>query len=107
MPSVTPVPFTTRGHLPPQSVDVRANDLARAHYKALVTDTVFPDGSMLAELSHTGTGNGFVMRKDAGHWSYFELDSRGALLFSGEPPLCVGCHAQAPADRVFGLPRTP
>ena len=71
------------------------------------TNTPRRVGRPCRRASHTGTGNGFVMRKDAGHWSYFELDSRGALLFSGEPPLCVGCHAQAPADRVFGLPRTP
>ena len=99
--------FTTRGHQPEQQVDVRVNDLARAHYVSLVTDTVFPDGSLLAELSPTGSGNGYVMRKQAGVWSYLELDARGAVLASGALSLCLGCHAQAPADRVFGLPRGP
>jgi hypothetical protein len=107
MPSVTSQPFTTRGHLPPQSVDVRANDLARAQYTVLVADTVFPNGAVLAELSHGASGNGFVMRKDAGHWSYFELDSRGVLQVSGAVVWCAGCHAQAPSDCVFGLPRGP
>lgn len=107
MPSVTSQPFTTRGHLPQQSVDVRANDVARAPYTALVTDTVFPDGSVLAELSRGATGHGFVMRKEAGDWSYFELDSRGALLGGGAVAWCAGCHAQAPSDHVFGLPRAP
>ena len=105
MPSVTSQSFTSRGHLPLQSVDVRVNDVARAHYTALVADTVFPNGSVLAELSRNANGNGFVMRKEGGHWSYFELDSRGSLLVSGPAAWCAGCHAQAPSDHVFGLPR--
>ena len=84
---------------------MRVNALARPAYTALVTDSVFPDGSVLAELAHGTSGQGYVMRKSAGTWSYFELDSRGALLASGALPLCSGCHAQAPADCVFGLPR--
>jgi len=104
-PAITSTPFTSRGHLPEQLVDVRVSDGARAGYAALVTDTVFPDGSLLAELSHNGSGNGYVMRKSGGVWSYFELDRRGVLLASGALALCAGCHAQAPADRVFGLPR--
>ena len=107
MPNVTSQPFTSRGHVPQQSVDVRANDVARTHYATLVTDTLFPDGSVLAELAHGATGNGFVMRKDAGHWSYFELDSRGASLVNGALAWCASCHAQAPSDHVFGLPRLP
>jgi hypothetical protein len=107
MPSVTAQAFTSRGHLPQQSVDVRANDVARAQYAALVTDTVFPDGSVLAELARGASGQGFVMRKEAGQWSYFELDSRGALLAGGALAWCAGCHAQAPSDHVFGLPRAP
>ena len=83
------------------------NDVARANYVALVTDSVFPDGSLLAELSHGASGHGYVMRKSGGVWSYFELDPRGVVLASGAPALCAGCHGQAPADRVFGLPRTP
>lgn len=107
MPTVTTEPFVTRGHLPQRAVDVRANDLARAPYTALVPDTVFPDGSVLAELSHDGAGQSFVMRKVAGSWSYYELDSRGALLAGGASAWCAGCHAQAASDHVFGPPRGP
>ena len=106
-PALTPTPFISRGHQPEQPVDLRVNDVARGSYAALVTDTVFPNGSLLAELSHTASGNGYVMRKSAGVWSYFELDAQGTVLASGTPPLCVGCHAQAPSDSVFGLPRAP
>ena len=107
MSTVTPTPFNSRGHQPEQQVDIRVNDVARANYVALVTDTVFPDGSLLAELSHSGSGNSYIMRKIAGVWSYLELDPTGAVLASGAPPLCAACHAQAPADFVFGLPRSP
>lgn len=106
LPLASPAPFTSRGHLPVQPVDVRANDAARASYAALVTDTVFPDGSVLAELPRSHR-NGYVMRKSAGVWSYFELDAQGTLLAGGAPAHCIGCHAQAPSDHVFGLPRTP
>lgn len=87
--------------------DVRVNDAASSSYRALVTDTVFPDGAVLVELARTGTGHGYAMRKMSGNWSYFELDAQGAVLASGSLTLCAGCHAQAPADHVFGLPRAP
>jgi hypothetical protein len=104
-PAASP-PFTSRGHQPEQSVEVRVNDAARASYAGLVADTVFPDGSLLVELSR-GTGHGYAMRKANGAWSYFELDAKGGVLASGALTLCAGCHAQAPADHAFGPPRAP
>jgi hypothetical protein len=103
-PAAGPTPFTSRGHQPEQSVEVRVNDVARANYAGLVTDTVFPDGSLLIELSR-GVGHGYAMRKTSGTWSYFELDSKGFVLASGALPLCASCHDQAPADHVFGPSR--
>ena len=100
-------PFTSQGHLPASQVDVRVNPAGRPLYAALVTDTVFPDGSVLLELSHSLGGHGYAMRKANGAWSYFELDAKGGVLASGALSLCAGCHAQAPADHVFGLPRAP
>jgi hypothetical protein len=102
-------PFTSRGHQPEQLIDVHVNDAARPGYLSLVTDTVFPDGAVLVEVSRILTANsrGFAMRKAGGQWSYFELDPQGGLLQSGDLSLCAGCHAQAPADHVFGLPRPP
>jgi hypothetical protein len=99
-------PFTSRGHQPEQSVEVRVNDAAQASYAGLVTDTVFPNGSVLVELSR-GIGHGYAMLKTNGVWSFFELDSKGGMLANGAPTLCAGCHAQAPADHVFGPPRAP
>jgi hypothetical protein len=108
-PAANSAPFTSHGHQPEQEVDVHVNDVARAAYGALVTDSVFPDGSVLAELPHAsaGSGGGYAMRKEAGQWSYLQLDARGSVLASGALSLCAGCHAQAPADRVFGPPREP
>ena len=108
-PAANGAPFTSHGHQPEQQVDVHVNDAARLAYSALVSDTVFPDGSVLAELPHAGTGAGvgYAMRKEAGQWSYFQLDVHGGVLANGAPSLCAGCHAQAPADRVFGPPREP
>ncbi|MEP7049971.1 MAG: hypothetical protein ABJB12_06440 [Pseudomonadota bacterium] len=100
-------PFTSRGHQPEQQVDVRANEVARQSYAALVTDSVFPEGSVLLEQAHSASGGGlgYAMRKSSGRWSFIQLDARGGVLASGALALCAGCHAQAPADHVFGLPR--
>jgi hypothetical protein len=105
-PAANPTPFTSRGHQPEQSVEVRANEAARASYAGLVTDTVFPEGSVLVELSQ-GIGHGYAMRKVKGAWSYLELDSKGRVLASGALTYCSDCHSQAPADHVFGPPRSP
>jgi hypothetical protein len=104
---VNRAPFTSRGHRPEQRVDVRVSPESRSTYGALVTDSLFPDGSVLAELSHAGDGRGYGMRKAGGRWSFYELDPSGGVTASGALALCAGCHAQAPADSVFGLPREP
>lgn len=105
-PLASPVPFLARGHLPEQAVEVRVNDLALAAYRGLVPDTVFPDGSELAQLSTTGTGPGYLMRKTAGKWLYSQLDSQGRIRPGDASPRCAACHAQAQSDRVFGMPWT-
>lgn len=106
-PAANSAPFPSRGHQPEQQVDVRVNDVARSSYVALVTDTVFPEGSLLFEQAHGHEGLGYAMHKAGGRWSFIQLDARGAVLASGALAVCAGCHAQAPADQVFGLPRAP
>ena len=105
-PLASTAPFTSRGHPPEQTVEVRVNEAARASYANLVTDTVFPDGSVLVELSR-GTGHSYAMSKSNGAWSYLELDTKGRLLDRGALGFCAACHAQAPADYVFGPARVP
>lgn len=104
-PAVNSSPFVSHGHQPEQLVDVRVNDLAQPLYAPLVPDTRFPDGAALAELAHDRSGLGYLMRKNAGTWSYAQLDARGRVLAQGTAAPCVRCHAQAPGDQVFGLPR--
>ncbi|HEX3775028.1 MAG TPA: hypothetical protein VHV51_11230 [Polyangiaceae bacterium] len=104
-PPLNDAPFRSRGHQPEQEVDLRASSESRDTYRALVSDSAFPDGAELVELSHSGSGPGYVMRKSGGNWSYLALDARGAVIASGALSLCAGCHAEAPADCVFGLPR--
>jgi hypothetical protein len=86
---------------------VRVSPECRTSYVALVTDSVLPEGCVLAELSHLGDGRGYGMRKVSGAWSFFELDARGGVLANGALALCSGCHAQAVADSAFGAPRDP
>ena len=89
-------------------MNVRANEAARVSYATLVADTVFPDGSVLVELAHEATGGpGYAMRKQGGRWSYVALNAQGGVVANGALALCAGCHAQAPADQVFGLPQAP
>jgi hypothetical protein len=104
-PPLNSTPFTSRGHQPEQEVDVRVSPESRDSYLALVADSVFPEGAALAEFSHAGSGPGYVMRKTGGRWSFLALDARGAVTASGALALCAGCHADAPTDAVFGLPR--
>lgn len=84
---------------------MRVSPECRPLYEALVSDSLFPDGSVLAELSHGAAGPGYGMRKIGGSWRFFELNAEGGVISSGALSLCAGCHAQAPADGVFGLPR--
>jgi hypothetical protein len=86
---------------------VHVSPECRASYIAVVTDSVLPEGCVLAELSQLGDGRGYGMRKESGAWSFFELDAHGGILASGVLTLCSGCHAQATADSVFGPPREP
>jgi len=106
-PTANAAPFISRGHQPEQPVDVRVSPEIRATYSDLVVDSTFPDGSVLTELSRAPGGRGYAMRKEGGNWQFFALDGNGGLLSSGALSLCAGCHAQAPSDGVFGLPRVP
>lgn len=107
-PAISGAPFVSRGHPPAGSVEVHVSPESQAAYVGLVPDTVFAEGALLTELSaHPGSGPSYAMRKMAGKWAFFELDSAGALVASGQLALCAGCHAEAPGDGVFGLPRDP
>jgi hypothetical protein len=100
---LNPTPFISRGHQPEEPVDVHVSPESRAIYSGLVADSVFPEGSVLAELPHAAGARGYGMHKVDGAWRFFELNAAGEVISSGALSLCAGCHAQAPADSVFGL----
>lgn len=107
-PPLNAQPFPTQGHRPALEVDIVVSAEARASYTNLVTDSALPDGALVAELAHDASNpnaHAWIMTKRAGEWSYLELDAGGRVLEEGRLVRCEGCHALAPADHLFGLPR--
>lgn len=107
---VSPTAFATRGHLvKPSYAVVRVNPEAHAQYLALVTDSVLPDGSLLAMFhqSRDGAQSGlvYVMEKKANEWTFLALDADGHLA-SENLEVCALCHRGGVADHLFGLPRS-
>ncbi len=109
--------FPSRGHGTGElNAELRANDTAAAAIENLQPGRQMPAGSLLV-LLHTqrGTSNAdeaFVMEKRSagywpgnGDWDYAVADARGVLQSRGKLELCARCHAEAPADFVFKLPK--
>ncbi len=94
----------------PGFATVRVTPAVRDTYLSLVTDSVLPEGTIVAlffaDEAGREAGPVFAMEKQSGTWRYFSTDARGGLdprLNAGE---CARCHEAAPADSVFGLPRS-
>jgi len=109
-PAANDKPFATRGHLvKPSHAIVRVNPDALASYLTLVTDTVFPDGTVIAmfhqSLDGAERGPVYAMEKTANAWAFLALEPDGSKR-SDNLEVCALCHKGAVADRVFGLPRT-
>jgi hypothetical protein len=108
--AVNATPFSTRGHLvKPSHAVVRVSPDAREKYLALVTDSVLPDGSVIAMFhqSRDGATGGpvYVMEKKASEWTFVALDAEGAVT-SENLNVCALCHRGGVADQLFGLPRS-
>lgn len=109
-------PFPNDGHPGAGAhATVRVSPDALAAYRALVTDSVFSDGVVVA-LFHDGgpdaaAGPVYVMRKLAGAWEFLSLGADGRLPPGPERAraisTCPHCHEAAVADHLFGLPRPP
>lgn len=107
-------PFSNRGHRGAGALAVvHVNPEARETYTHLVRDSALPDGSVVAlfhfEADHRPSAI-YVMQKDAGAWRFLALDAEGrelpqAALRGQATQTCPGCHADAVADSLFGLPR--
>jgi hypothetical protein len=110
LPAANDTSFPTRGHLvKPSYAVVRVSPEAREPYLSLVTDSVLPDGALIAlfHQSADGTTKGsvYVMEKKANDWTFLALDSDGRK--SAENlEVCALCHRGGVADHLFGLPRS-
>jgi hypothetical protein len=109
-PAVNDTAFATRGHLvKPSHAIVRVSPDARSTYLALVTDSVFPDGTLIAMFhqSRDGSESGtvYAMEKTQNVWTFLSLDPDGTKR-SDNLEVCALCHKGGVADHVFGLPRS-
>lgn len=109
-------PFTNRGHADAGPLAVaRVSPAARERYAHLVRDSTIPDDSVIALFhlqANQRPGPVYVMEKTAGTWRFLQLDSDGVELVAPTPtgqatPACRGCHADAVADSLFGMPSRP
>ncbi|MBX3184689.1 MAG: hypothetical protein KIT72_05210 [Polyangiaceae bacterium] len=77
-------------------------------YQQLVVATELPLGAEVL-MRHFDAKSGdsgplYVMRKEARGWSYAILSNTGDVL-PADTRACAQCHAAAPTDHLFGLPR--
>jgi len=109
-PAVTDTALPNQGHdVAVGFARVHTNPEARDTYMGLVQDSVLPDGSVVALFHESADGATrgpvYVMEKAAGRWHYLVLDAEGHEEPTAKLDTCAGCHADATADQLFGLPR--
>jgi hypothetical protein len=109
-------PFPSQGHFADRwTAEVLGNEPAAIAFATLARSTVVPQGAVLMEkLAERATGTAgpiFAMEKRAsgyfpagGDWKYVVTDAAGRIEDEGQLSLCARCHAEAPADYLFGLP---
>jgi hypothetical protein len=109
-PALVPAPFPSKGHEPTRllgSPKVAPQDVAR--YRNAVLGTTVPTGFIVA-IEHTDRSSGapdstYGMEKlGDGLWRYTVTDARGVVQAEGALARCERCHAEAPADHLYGLP---
>jgi hypothetical protein len=90
-------------------MEIRVSPDSREAYRALRPGVTLPDGTVVAALHRdvdsTRPGPVYVMEKQNGSWSFQVLGADGRPAEHGPLTLCARCHAEAPADMLFGLPR--
>lgn len=104
-------PFVSRGHAGGRlTASVRVTPAARDAYQQLVRSTVLPAGTILAELlsdpaTHRQVALYTMQKDDQGRWRFAVVTPAGIVDPDVLPRLCARCHAEAPADQLFGIPR--
>jgi hypothetical protein len=101
------VPFVSRGHGGGSfMIDIRISPESLEAARTLVLGRTVPIGtSAVAFHSHARSSareSIFAMSKRAdGTWDFLVADPSGGVVSEGALPLCVRCHADAPADFLF------
>jgi hypothetical protein len=110
-PLATP-PFLASGHAGGEyTMEVRVSPSAVEDYRALTAGKQWVPGTSLVAF-HLRRQDGaaasiYAMTKlPDGRWEYVVAAPDGTLEARGALPLCTRCHADAPADSLFGAPRT-
>ncbi len=104
-------PFVSHGHAGGRfPAMVRVSPAARDAYEQLVRSTVLPVDTIVAEyLADPGSDRTravYVMQKTtAERWRFLVITPTGLVDERAPTALCARCHAEAPADQLFGLPR--
>jgi hypothetical protein len=108
-PPVNATPFVSRGHgSGTYTISVHVSPDARDRYASLLPGTTIPEGSVIAAF-HQDADSGragpvYVMERRADGWSFRALDAEGRAV-EQSLELCQRCHAEAPADSLFGTPK--
>jgi hypothetical protein len=111
LPALNARPFVNRGHDAQRGfADLRVSLLARDAYIGLVSDSVLPEGSLVAlvfcDETRTEQRAVYAMQKHANGWEFLALDPVGRPDPKIDLSACPRCHEGAPADDLFGLPRS-
>jgi hypothetical protein len=108
-PALNEQPLASRGHGNGAYVlDVRVSPESRDAYLALLPGSTIAAGTIVAAFHRDprrgGAGPVYVMEKGPSGWAFRALDAEGRPSEHGVD-LCRRCHAEAPADSLFGLPK--
>jgi hypothetical protein len=111
LPPLNARPFIHRGHDAERGfADVRVSPLARDAYIGLVSDSTLPEGSLVAlffcDETRSAPRSVYAMEKAASGWRFLALDPAGRPNPNVDVTACARCHEGAPADFLFGLPRS-
>lgn len=92
-------------------MEVRVSPSAVADYRALTAGMQWAPGTSVAAFHFRRQGGAaasiYAMTKlPDGGWQYVVTAADGTLEDRGALPLCARCHADSPADSLFGVPRT-
>lgn len=105
-------PFISRGHGGEHYlVEIRVTPAVLADYRTLVAGRRWPPGTAAAAFHRSresgAPGSIYAMIKSADGWSYLVVDQGGRIETGSGLQLCARCHADAPADSLFGAPAAP